>query len=126
MDFREIACEGGNWRTFHDKTTLRISQRINYIRNLSIHIKNPVIKPIYKKGMKDDANNYHPIIFIPALSKILQKNNSNSANFFFRQTQHTLSQFGFRKNKSSNDATDTIIVNIIDKLKNETKCNGVL
>jgi hypothetical protein len=26
-----------------------------------IHIKKSAVKPIYKKGMKEDANNYRPI-----------------------------------------------------------------
>jgi hypothetical protein len=37
-----------------------------------------VVKPIYKKGMKEDANNYHPITLVPALSKSLEKVTANS------------------------------------------------
>jgi hypothetical protein len=36
------------------------------------------------------------------------------------------SQFGFRKNESTNDAIATIIENIIENLNDKTKCNCVL
>jgi hypothetical protein len=35
--------------------------------------KKSVIKPIYKKGKKEDASNYCPITLIQAHSKILEK-----------------------------------------------------
>jgi hypothetical protein len=35
-------------------------------------LKKSVVKPIYKKGMKEDANNYHPITLASALSQILK------------------------------------------------------
>jgi hypothetical protein len=36
------------------------------------------------------------------------------------------SQFGFRKNKSTNDAIATIIENIIDSLNGKIKCNCIV
>jgi hypothetical protein len=44
--------------------------------------KKTVVKPIYKNGMKEDANNYHPITLVPALSKILGKVIVNQISFF--------------------------------------------
>jgi hypothetical protein len=31
------------------------------------------VKPIYKKGKKEDMGNYRPILILPTLSKILEK-----------------------------------------------------
>jgi hypothetical protein len=45
----------------------------------------------------------------PSYFKDSGKSNSKSADFFFRQTHHNKSQFGFRKNKSTIDAVATII-----------------
>jgi hypothetical protein len=60
--------------------------------------------------MKKGANNY-------CLSAAIDdgKSNSKSANFFL--DKHSIlnkSQFGLRKNKSSNDANDTIIESKIE------------
>jgi hypothetical protein len=44
--------------------------------------KKTVVKPIYKNGMKEDANNYHPITLVPALAKILRKVIVNQISFF--------------------------------------------
>jgi hypothetical protein len=32
-----------------------------------------IVKPIYKKGMKEEARNYRPITLVPPLSQILKK-----------------------------------------------------
>jgi hypothetical protein len=86
-----------------------------------------VVIPIYKKGTKEDANNYRPITLVPALSKILEKVIANQLTAFLdKHKMLNKSQFGFRKNKSTNDAIATIIENIIDNLNNKTKCNCVL
>jgi hypothetical protein len=67
----------------HVKATFGIDQCINYRRHLPIHIKkNSVVKQIYKKGMKEDADNYHPVTLVPALSKILEKVIANSQFIF--------------------------------------------
>jgi hypothetical protein len=34
--------------------------------------KKPAVKPIHKKGTKEDADNYHLITPVPALSQILE------------------------------------------------------
>jgi hypothetical protein len=36
-------------------------------------LKKSVVKPIYKRGTKEDANNYSPITLVPGFSKILEK-----------------------------------------------------
>jgi hypothetical protein len=37
----------------------RIRQCINERRHLPIHIKKSVVKPVYKKETKENANHYH-------------------------------------------------------------------
>jgi hypothetical protein len=73
-------------------------------RHLSIHIKESVFSSIYKEETNRNTNNYCPVT---------GKSNSKLANFLSRQTQYMInkSQFGFRKNKSTNDAVVTIIEN---------------
>jgi hypothetical protein len=36
-------------------------------------LKKSVVKPIYKKGTKEGADNYSPVILVLALSKIMEK-----------------------------------------------------
>jgi hypothetical protein len=88
--------------------------------------KKSLVKPVYKNGTKEDPNNY-PITLVPALSKVLEKIIANQLIAFI--DKHNIlnkSQFGFRKNKSTNDAIATIIENIIENLNDTTKCNCVL
>jgi hypothetical protein len=62
--------------------------------------KKSVVKPIFKKGTTYDVDNYRPITLVPAMSMVakqlvsfLDKHNIIRINY---------SQFGFRKNKSTN------------------------
>jgi hypothetical protein len=86
-----------------------------------------VVKPIYKKGKKEDAINYRPITLVPTLSKVLEKVIGNQL-IALLEKHNTLnkSQYGFRKNESMNVAIATIIDNIIESLEDKTKCNCVL
>jgi hypothetical protein len=84
-----------------------------------------VVKSIYKIETKDDANNYCPITLVPALSKVLEKVIANQLIAFLEK--HNIlnkSQFGFRKNKSTNDAIATFLENIIESL-NKKKQNAI-
>jgi hypothetical protein len=69
----------------------------------------------------------YSITLVPAFSKILETVIANQLIAFLdKHNMLNKSQFGFRKNKSTNDAIATIIENIIDNLNNKTKCNCVL
>jgi hypothetical protein len=75
-------------------------------------LKKLVVKPIYKKGKKEEAINYQPITLVPAFSKVLEKVTGNQLIAFLEK--HNIfnkSQYGFRKNESTNDAIATIIEN---------------
>jgi hypothetical protein len=90
-------------------------------------LKKSVVKPIYKNGTKEDVNNYRPITRVPTLSNILENVIANQLIAFL--DKHSIlnkSQFGFKKNKSTNDAIAIIIENIIENLNDKTKCNCVL
>jgi hypothetical protein len=113
--------------TLHNKATRRSGQSINYSRHLPSQTKKKsVVKQIYKNGTKEDANNYRLITFVPTLSKVLEKVIANQLIAFLeKQNILNQSQFGFRKNKSTNDATATTIENIIGSLiekKNAIVC----
>jgi hypothetical protein len=62
-------------------------------------LKYAVIKPIFKKGDKNDMSNYRPISHLPSFSKVFKK------VFYARMYQHLINnnilvneQFGFRTN----------------------------
>jgi hypothetical protein len=89
--------------------------------------KKSVVKPIYKNGKKEDANNYRPIILVPALSKVLETVIANQLiTFMDKHNIFNKSQFEIRKKKSTNDAIGTAIENIIENINDKTKLNCVL
>jgi hypothetical protein len=90
-------------------------------------LKKSVVKPIYKYGAKEDATNYRPITLVSALSMVFEK--LIVIQLIALLEKHNVlnkSQFGFRKNKSANDAIPTIIETIIDNMNGKIKCNCVL
>ena len=69
--------------------------------------------PIHKKDDKTQINNYRPISLLPAISKILEKIvYKRLLSFLTINNIITLSQFGFRKNHS----TDFAIIQLLDKI----------
>jgi hypothetical protein len=78
------------------------------------------VKPIYKNGTKEDANNYCPITLVQAPSKILEKAIANRLiSFLDKHPILNKSQFRFRKNKSTKDVTATIMENTTENLNIE-------
>jgi hypothetical protein len=59
-------------------------------KHLPIHIEKSKVKPIYKKGMKEDANNYRPVTLVPALSEILEKVIANHLVSFYTNTTYLI------------------------------------
>jgi hypothetical protein len=67
------------------------------------------------------------LLLYPLFQKVLEKVIANQLIAFLEKHNILIkSQFGFRKNESTNDATATIIENIIESLNDKTKCNCVL
>lgn len=85
-----------------------LSYLINKILRTGIcpaEFKKTVIKPIYKKGDKNIAENYRPISLITCLAKIFEKViKIRLTNYIDKYKLLSPKQFGFRKGKSTQDA----------------------
>jgi hypothetical protein len=80
-----------------------------------------------KKSAGLDHNSpYLPKRCIPYMIKPLLELVNQLIDFLDKHNIFNKSQFGFRKNKSTNDAIATIIENIIENLNDKTKYNCVL
>lgn len=101
-----------------------IAKPLTHIINLSFtegkfpsRLKQSVVKPLYKKGERNDMNNYRPVTLIPVLSKIIEKAMYNKIYSFVTQFKILKEQqFGFRKNRSTTLACFSLINNIIQSL----------
>lgn len=86
------------------------------------YFKKAVVHPIFKSGDRDCVANYRPISVLNIMSKIFEKI-INKRLLAFLHTNNILSenQFGFRHNKSTEDAvlelSDTVVKNFDKKLK---------
>jgi len=72
-------------------------------------LKTQIVRPIYKKGKKHDLDNYRPISLLPVLNKFIEKFFAERiTTFLTKKNLLSENQFGFRKNKSTNDALKEI------------------
>ena len=75
-----------------------------------------VIQPIYKgSGVLTDPSNFRPISLVPCLAKIIERIVHGQLNAYF-STHHLFSdtQFGFRRNHS----TETALIQVTDSILN--------
>lgn len=107
-----------------------LSSPITHICNLSFShgnfpnaFKVALIKPIYKGGERDRVENFRPISILPTLSKILERL-MNKRLTFYLESNNLLSpsQFGFRSQKSTNDAVQELTNAVITNLDKRRKC----
>lgn len=113
---------------------LFISKPLAHIINLSLEqgcfpdpLKLSIIKPLHKKGLKADVNNYRPIALTPVLSKIFEKIMlKRLVNFLDKYKVLTPEQFGFRKNRSTQLAAFTLINNIITNINHKIPTSALL
>ena len=85
-----------------------------------------IITPIHKNGPKDAPSNYRPISLLPTFSKILEKIvNRRLTKFIELNGMISPRQFGFRRNKSTEDAVLLLTELICGYLDNGQKCVGV-
>ena len=78
-------------------------------------MKRALVVPLFKKGSKEEAENYRPISLLPILSKIFEKCMSQQIiNFFEHNNLFNENQFGFRKNKNTVQGILNLISDIMD------------
>jgi hypothetical protein len=85
-----------------------------------------VVLKIYKRGTKEDANNYCPITLVQTFQRFWKCNSKLASLFLDKHNILKGSQFGYRKNKYKKAAIATIMENIIENLKNKIKYNCVV
>ena len=101
-----------------------ISQPLTEIMNASFTqgvfpkaFKLAKITPVYKKGSKTSCSNHRPISSLPFLSKIFERGMTNRVvSFFMKFSLFSHKQFGFLKNRSTQDALLDFTENIYDAL----------
>lgn len=85
--------------------------------------KRSILIPIYKNGKRDCVNNYRPISILPSLSKVLEKIiNKRLTNYLEKNKLISDAQYGFRPNRSTDDAVHSFIDFIATKLDKKRKC----
>ncbi|CAK1598295.1 unnamed protein product [Parnassius mnemosyne] len=99
---------------------------LTYLINLSFScgtfpetLKLSIVKPLFKKGKRNDITNYRPITLIPILSKILEKCMYKRLLDFCKKFNLIRNeQYGFQKQKSTTLATFKLISSILTKINN--------
>jgi hypothetical protein len=70
---------------------------------------------LHKGGSREDAGNYRPISLLPAISKVLEKVVYKQLLSFLEQNSILMEhQYGFRKGRSTLDATVRVLANITE------------
>jgi hypothetical protein len=84
------------------------------------------VVPIHKGGDKSCPGNYHPISLLSSMSKILE-NIVNNQLINFLESEHLLSprQFGFRKNRSTEQAATLLVDLVSSYLDRGEACVGI-
>lgn len=73
-----------------------VTQKYPYI------LKSGIVRPIYKKGNRNEYINYRPITILPVIDKIVEKFISKQIyDFYSRHNIITDTQFGFQPHKST-------------------------
>lgn len=110
-----------------------ISEPLTYLANRCFTegrfprvLKTGVVKPIYKKGDKLVPGNYRPITLISVLAKILEKLVKKRLDGFLNKFELlSKNQFGFRENKSTQDAIGLLVSRIYDFVDRRRPCIGL-
>ena len=90
---------------------------LEYIFNLSLSLgifpnlfKHTLVVPLFKQGNKKLCSNYHPISLTYTLSKVLEKClKTRLYNFLEKSNVFSNNQFGFRQNKGTSIALQTLV-----------------
>lgn len=91
-----------------------------------VALKEAIITPVHKGGDKTDVNNYRPISVLNSISKILEKLiNTRLISYFDKFNILSDSQYGFRREKSTEDAVEALTSLIVKSLDKGKKCLAV-
>ncbi|KAL4703558.1 hypothetical protein ACJJTC_000195 [Scirpophaga incertulas] len=110
-----------------------LSPILTHICNLAIStgvfpdaFKKAIVHPIFKCGDKHNVNNYRPISVLSTLSKILEKiMNRNLVSFLECYKSISENQFGFRKNRSTEDAINSLVQYVVRNVDSAKKCLAI-
>lgn len=88
--------------------------------------KKSILCPIHKGGDVDSVGNYRPISLLPVISKLFEKVvNNRLTNYLENNNYLSKNQFGFRKQKSTEDAVTELTNHIVNKLDTGKRCATV-
>jgi hypothetical protein len=89
-------------------------------------LKLSIVKPLYKKGSKEDVNNYRPITLIPILSKVFEKCMlKRIINFCDKFEIIKKEQYGFQKGKSTTLAIFSLLKVIVTNINKNNFTTGL-
>lgn len=87
--------------------------------------KTGVVSPIHKEGSKSTPSNYRPISLLSIISKLLEKIvNKRVVQFLESNSLISNNQFGFRCNRSTEDAVVLLTRLVADSLDRGRRCLG--
>ena len=76
------------------------------------------VVPIYKKGPRSQPSSYRPISLIPVLAKVLEYVIFNQLYEYLELNGFlNINQFGFRRKKSTIDAIEILLHEVLRNLK---------
>ncbi len=107
---------------------------LSYLFNLCLlegvfpnELKVSRICPIFKKGPRHKPESYRPISIIPVISKLFQLLIFDQLSTFFENNNLlSLSQFGFRKGKSTTNAIDKVVLEVLSVFENKVFAQATL
>lgn len=110
-----------------------LSPPLSYLCNLSMQcgifperLKYSIVKPIYKKGDKCTIANYRPISLLTTFSKVFEKVMYNRLYHYLESNNIlVLEQFGFRKQKSTENAAFSLVDEILNSLNSKLHVGGI-
>jgi hypothetical protein len=110
-----------------------ITSVLTHLGNLSIsegifpqQLKMSKVHPLFKKGDKNDSDNYRPISLLSGFSKIFEKiMHKRLINFLNKNATITSSQFGFRQNRSTTDALYDFLNDTLNSIDNKNQTLGL-
>ena len=85
-------------------------------------MKHADVSPLYKSNSREDKGNYRPISLLITLSKVMEKiMYKHTYNFLEQTNQLYVSQYGFRKKHSCEQAVSELLSEILKRQKKKKK-----